>query len=104
MTYYLDTILTNSYRELFVSTTTLSSKGQVIIPKPIRTQHHWVSGQQFEAIDTPEGVLLKPAGLFPHTSIDDVASCLDYQGPAKTLAEMEDAICRGVKELSRDRN
>lgn len=84
-------------------TTILSSKGQVIIPSPIRAAHQWESGQKFEAIDTGDGVLLRPTGPFPKTDINDVASCLSYSGPAKTVAEMDEAIARGVRESVRDR-
>ncbi|MCL7489409.1 MAG: AbrB/MazE/SpoVT family DNA-binding domain-containing protein [Desulfobulbaceae bacterium] len=79
-------------------TTTLSSKGQVIIPKLVREAHHWKPGQQFDVIESDEGILLKPAEPFPTTSIADVAGCLPYKGKAKTLAEMEEAIAKGVKE------
>ena len=61
-----------------MATTVLSSKGQVIIPSPIRTAHQWEPGQKFEAIDTGDGVLLKPAGPFRKTDIKEVASCLNY--------------------------
>ncbi len=85
--------------------TSLSSKGQVIIPKPIRTAHNWQPGQKLTVIDTGDGVLLKPVEPFPHTSLEEVAGCLKYSGPAKTLAEMEDAIRKGVKETAeRDRS
>jgi len=83
--------------------TVLSSKGQVIIPSPIRAAHQWESGQKFEAIDTGEGVLLKPAGPFPKTDIGDVAACLRFNGPAKTVAEMDEAIAQGARESDRDR-
>lgn len=86
-----------------MSTTVLSSKGQVIIPSPIRAAHQWESGQKFEAIDTGDGILLKPAGPFTKTDIHDVAACLRYDGPAKTIAEMDEAIARGIEESARDR-
>ena len=86
-----------------MATTVLSSKGQVIIPSPIRTAHQWEPGQRFEAIDTGDGVLLKPAGPFQKTDIKEVASCLKYNGPAKTIAEMDEAIGQGVRESVRDR-
>ncbi len=70
-------------------TTSLSSKGQVIIPKPIRTARNWRPGQKLAVIDTGDGVLLKPVEPF-----------LKYSGPAKTLAEMEDAVRKGVKETT----
>lgn len=85
-------------------TTILSSKGQVIIPKPIREARHWNPGQRLEVIESDEGILLKPAEPFPATSIADVAGCLVFKGKAKTLTEMEEAIARGVKETFRDRD
>lgn len=81
-----------------MQTTTLSSKGQVIIPKYIRTQHRWEAGQDLVVIDTGDGVLLKPKKPFAETSLDEVASCLKYKGKAVTLDEMQDAIKRGVLE------
>jgi len=86
-------------------TTSLSSKGQVIIPKPIRTARNWRPGQKLTVIDTDDGVLLKPVEPFVKTSLKEVAGCLKYSGPAKTLADMEDAIRKGVKETTgRDRS
>ncbi len=32
------------------------------------------------------------------TNIDEVAGCLQYEGPAKTVQEMHDAIETGIKE------
>ena len=79
-------------------TTKLSSKGQVIIPQPLRAFHKWKSGMKFTVIDTDEGVLLKPQRTFIETKLSDVAGCLQYQGKAKTIEEMNAAIEKGVKE------
>jgi AbrB family looped-hinge helix DNA binding protein len=83
--------------------TVLSSKGQVIIPKPIRNAHHWKPGQRLEVVDSGEGILLRPAETFPATTLAEVAGCLPYRGKAKTLAEMEEAIRKGAREAGRDR-
>jgi AbrB family looped-hinge helix DNA binding protein len=85
-------------------TTILSSKGQVIIPKPLRDSHHWKPGQRLTVIESDDGILLKPAAPFPETTLADIAGCLPYKGKAKTLAEMEAAIARGVKETLSDRD
>ena len=85
-----------------METTRLSSKGQVIIPKPLRAAHHWDPGQELVVIDTGDGVLLKPKKPFQESTIEDVASSLQYAGDAKTIDEMEQAIKRGVKEHFRD--
>ena len=80
-----------------MDTTKLSSKGQVIIPKPLRTSHHWEAGQELVVIDVGDGVLLKPKTPFPESNISDVASCLKYKGKTKTLEDMDAAIKKGIK-------
>jgi AbrB family looped-hinge helix DNA binding protein len=78
--------------------TKLSSKGQVIIPKPLRTSHHWESGQELVVIDFGDGILLKPKTPFEETSIGDVASCLKFRGKTKSLGDMEAAISKGIED------
>lgn len=86
-----------------MATTKMSSKGQVIIPKSVRTAHHWESGQELVVVDVGDGVLLKPKSPFAKTRIEVVAGCLQYKGKAKTLEEMDKAIAQGVKERFRGR-
>jgi len=81
-----------------MNTTRLSSKGQVIIPKPLRTAHHWGAGQELVVEDAGDGILLKPRSPFDETDIADVASCLKYKGKPKSLDDMEAAIRRGIKD------
>ena len=85
-----------------MATTKLSSKGQLIIPKPLRDIHHWQPGQTLEVIDTGDGLLLKPESPFPETTLEMVAGSLKYEGEAKSLAQMEEAIRKGVQETTRD--
>lgn len=40
----------------------------------------------------------EPLSDLPVTQIEDVAGCLHYSGPAKTMADMETAIRKGVAE------
>jgi len=81
-----------------MNTTRLSSKGQVIIPKPLRTSHHWSPGQELVVEDVGDGILLKPKTPFDETDIKDVASCLKYKGKAKSLGDMNAAIKKGIKD------
>src|SRR5882672_1617696 len=53
-------------------TTIISTKGQVILPKAIRQQRRWEAGTRLVVEDTPDGVLLRPAPLFPVTKPKDV--------------------------------
>lgn len=84
--------------------TKLSSKGQVIIPKHLRSIYHWQTGQELSVIDTGDGVLFKAKTPFSEVSLDDVAGCLAYQGKAKSLDEMECAINQGLKAQLDDCN
>ena len=75
-----------------METTLLSSKGQVIIPKTIRSNHHWRPGTRFVVEDVPGGVLLKPLSSFPATNLQSGLGCVGYKGVAKSLVEMQTAI------------
>lgn len=81
-----------------LTTTTVSTKGQVILPQAIRRKRHWDAGTKLIVEDTPEGVLLRAAPLFKPTRLEDVYGCLKYEGPAKTIEEMDAAIDQEIKE------
>ncbi|HEY1932323.1 MAG TPA: AbrB/MazE/SpoVT family DNA-binding domain-containing protein [Acetobacteraceae bacterium] len=72
--------------------TTLSTKGQVILPATIRKRRQWAPGTRLAVEETPDGVLLKPAPLFTRTTLEDVFGCLPYRGAAKSLDEMQAGI------------
>jgi AbrB family looped-hinge helix DNA binding protein len=78
--------------EYFMETTLMSSKGQVIIPKMIRTSHHWKPGTRFAVEEVQGGVLLKPLSSFPATDLRSGLGCVGYKGAAKSLDEMRAAI------------
>jgi AbrB family looped-hinge helix DNA binding protein len=77
-------------------TTRLSTKGQLILPKDIRTARAWGPGTEFTIEETEEGILLRPAGHFSAVHLDEVAGCLRSKGRAKTPAQMNVAIGREV--------
>ena len=85
-----------------METTRLSSKGQIIIPMALRNAHKWETGQEFVAVDTGDGILLKPKNPFPETQLEAVAGCLSYKGTPKTIEEMNIAIEQGYQEQGRD--
>ena len=51
--------------------TCVSTKGQVILPKAVRVKRNWSAGAELVVEDTPEGVLLKAAPVFPPTRFED---------------------------------
>jgi AbrB family looped-hinge helix DNA binding protein len=79
-------------------TTTLSSKGQVIIPKTLRVAKRWGPGTQLEVRDTPEGVLLRPAAPAKKAGLAAglaaIRQRVAYAGPVVSLAEMDAEVLR----------
>jgi AbrB family looped-hinge helix DNA binding protein len=72
--------------------TTVSTKGQVILPSAIRKRRRWGAGTRLQVEDTPEGVLLKPAPAFAPTRPEDVFGILPHSGKPKTLEEMDAGV------------
>jgi AbrB family looped-hinge helix DNA binding protein len=85
-----------------METTRLSSKGQVILPKPLRDAFDWQPGTQFSVEPVGDGVLLRPLKSVAHSRLEDVAGCLRVTGAARTIAQMDAAIVAEVRRR-RDR-
>ena len=81
-----------------MSTTVLSSKGQVIIPKALREARRWRPGTQLEVQDTPEGVLLRPVQPAKKVALAAglaaIRQRVGYSGPVVSLAQMDAAVAR----------
>ncbi len=73
-------------------TTTVSTKGQIILPSAIRRRREWGAGTRLLVEETAEGVLLKPAPAFAPTQPDDVFGMLPHKGAPRTLDEMEAGV------------
>ena len=73
-------------------TTTVSTKGQVILPSAIRQRREWRAGTRLTVEETADGVLLKPAPAFPETLPQDVFGMLPHRGKPKTLEEMDAGV------------
>ena len=74
----------------------LSAKGQIIIPKEIRERHGWTPGMELILEDHGDSVVLRQAEHLPETTLEDLVGCAGYKGPARSLEEMEAAIARGA--------
>jgi AbrB family looped-hinge helix DNA binding protein len=73
-------------------TTTVSTKGQVILPSAIRQRREWHAGTRLTVEETADGVLLKPAPAFSETRPQDVFGMLPHKGKPKTLEEMDSGV------------
>ena len=77
-----------------METTRLSTKGQIVLPKGIRSSRAWGPGTEFTVEEMGEGILLRPAARFPAAGLDDVAGCLRSGRKPKTPEQMRSAIGR----------
>jgi AbrB family looped-hinge helix DNA binding protein len=73
-------------------TITLSTKGQMILPKAIRQRRHWDAGTRLVVEDRPDGVMLTAAPLFPPTRPEAVYGSLKHAGPPRTVEEMDATV------------
>lgn len=81
-----------------MSTSTVSTKGQVVIPADVRADLEIGAGTRIEFVKTEEGWLLKPATR-PVTALKGM---LPSRKRPATLAEMEQAIrARAMRRSSR---
>lgn len=73
-------------------TTTVSAKGQVILPTTIRLRRKWGAGTRLLIEETPEGILLKPAPTFAETRPDEVFGMLFRKGKPTALEKMDAGV------------
>lgn len=59
-----------------METATISSKGQLVIPRQVRALAHLVAGDEFTVKYVQGEIRLRPLSRANATAIDDVAGCL----------------------------
>jgi AbrB family looped-hinge helix DNA binding protein len=72
--------------------TTLSTKGQIVVPKAMRDQKRWQAGTRLVLKDTPEGILITPEQAKKIYTGDDIIGILQYDGPPVTIEQMNEAV------------
>lgn len=78
------------------TTTRLSTKGQLILPKELRERHQWKAGTEFEVFEKGNDLVLRPVDRLPETTLDEIF--IPYDGPPRSLKEMEEAIEREARK------
>ena len=63
-----------------METATLSSKGQLVIPRQVRALAHLVAGDEFTVKYVQGEIRLRPLNRANATAVDDVAGCLAEPG------------------------
>ena len=76
---------------------TLTVKGQITLPKAVRDALHLKTGDRVLFEEVEEGAYI----ITPLTTdVQALKGCISYQGPVKTLEEMETAISENAGNLS----
>jgi len=80
------------------ATVTMSTKGQIVIPRELRERLGWAEGTRLELHSQAGGVVIRAARSFPETRVEDLLGILPYAGTPKTIDEMDRAIAQGALE------
>ena len=75
-----------------IATITLSSKGQVVIPKEIRDELHWDAGTELTLVSNASGVTIKAMPKKTGRNLADLIGMLKHDGPPLATEE----LCRPV--------
>ena len=78
--------------------TTMSTKGQVILPKSVRDALHWEPGMKLVVERDGNGVRLRLAQKANATRLEDVAGCLKYSGPPVSIEDMDKGVAEYFKQ------
>ena len=71
-----------------IVTITLSSKGQVVIPKAIRDELHWHAGTQITLVTTASCVTLKAVPKKTGRKFEDLIGMLKHEGQPLSTEEL----------------
>lgn len=66
---------------MLIATMTLSSKGQVVIPKEIRDEMRWGAGTKIALVSGTTGVMLKEVTAKKGRKFEDLIGMLKHDGP-----------------------
>ena len=71
-----------------IATITLSSKGQVVIPKEIREALHWDAGTELTLVSSAHGVTLRAMPKKSGRKLADLIGMLKHDGPPISTEEL----------------
>jgi AbrB family looped-hinge helix DNA binding protein len=82
-----------------MATTTVSSKGQVVIPRPLREKYRWTAGTRLQVAETDEGLVLAP--LRQARSTRPQAGWRTLRGAAKGTRGLKEHLAEHRREAKR---
>ncbi|HSR69375.1 MAG TPA: AbrB/MazE/SpoVT family DNA-binding domain-containing protein [Acidobacteriota bacterium] len=79
----------------------ISTKGQLVIPQAFRERHGWGAGTVLIMEDEGDRIVVREAPEVPETDLEELLGCTGYQGPPRSLEEMEAGIAKGIAERTK---
>ncbi len=74
-------------------TTKLSTKGQVVLPKSLRTAHRWKPGTEFIVRERDGGILLVPkSARASRTWTSLIGLCFLLRAARRVIKEMDEGV------------
>ena len=80
-----------------MATATMSTKGQIVIPRALREQLGWAAGTTLKVEVQGSALELRTAPAVAPTTVDDLLGCLPYDRRAKTIEEMDQSVAAGAR-------
>lgn len=81
----------SGYPRRMILTTTMSSKGHIIIPRKVREDLGLEPGVRLEVTQQAGSLTLRPC-TSGTASLEEVAGCLPVKGPARSVVDMNWAV------------
>jgi AbrB family looped-hinge helix DNA binding protein len=78
--------------------TRVSSKGQVVLPQPIRTALGLVAGSELEVVVDGDQVILRRPSRFRRVTLEEAVGCAGYDGPPRSVEEMNAGLAAMLRE------
>lgn len=78
--------------------TIVSTKGQVVLPQPIRAALGLVAGSELEVVADGDQVILRRPSKFKRVTVTEALGCAGYSGPARSIEEMHEGVAAMLRE------
>lgn len=80
---------------------TISTKGQLVLPKALRDRLKWAPGTRVMLEESGNGVMMRLEPQYSRTTMAEVYGILKYDGPPRTIEDMDAGVLEEAAESHR---